>query len=264
MVQLLLTDGSRALNSSWSLGQNNLEAAEFIQGDNNTAGANSSEFIRLNNSGDTVTLNASSTVELNISGTTKLDVGPGKTDILTDGLDLNGNDIVNIGDVELDSLTKDGTGTINVNDTFNILNNVQMNNNQINMQDSGSGRIINLHNPSGETDDRAATKGYVDNAVSDPSLKENMSALSGGLAAVNQMKPVEFEWRVGANQGEPRLGLDAESIQNAHPQATATKDLQINGEEHPDTLTYHKQSVVALLVSAVQELSSRIEDLENA
>lgn len=104
-AEIILDNGNRAMNADFDLGgnnitssarvdfdqniniaQNTLEGCEFLQGDNNTAGASGSEWLRLDNVNNETNLNASGDINFQINGTTV-------ADIVSGGLRLSGNDV---------------------------------------------------------------------------------------------------------------------------------------------------------------------------
>ena len=92
---------------------------------------------------------------------------------------------------------------------------------------------------------------------SDIRLKENVEAMTNGLLTVMNMKPVWFDWKSNAPEGyEGRdFGFIAQWEKEHIPELVT---------EHPlnDMLAVHYPKITALLVSAVQTLTKRVEELE--
>jgi len=84
---------------------------------------------------------------------------------------------------------------------------------------------------------------------SDAALKENVVDITYGLAAVNQLRPVSFEWKGDRADGLTHLGLIAQEVEPIIPDIFT--DCGLRSDE-----------LIAVLIKSVQELSARIEVLE--
>jgi hypothetical protein len=110
------------------------------------------------------------------------------------------------------------------------------------------------------------TTAYV--TSSDYRLKENDSPISDGLTRLNQLKPKRFNFK--SNPNKTKLdGFFAHEVSSIVPEAImGDKDgMKINpdtGEEEMKFQGIDHSKLVPLLVSAVQELSAKVEALENA
>jgi hypothetical protein len=110
----------------------------------------------------------------------------------------------------------------------------------------------------------AVTNAYVQVAwtvVSDARDKMNFAPVPYGLDFVNQLKPTAFQFKVDRDTDEPngpvRYGFKAQEI------------LQLEGDtgiiidnEDPDKLRYNGESLIPVLVNAVQELSAQVAELQ--
>lgn len=92
---------------------------------------------------------------------------------------------------------------------------------------------------------------------SDIRLKENVEAMTNGLLTVMNMKPVWFDWKSSAPEGyEGRdFGFIAQWEKDHIPEL-------VTEHPHNDMLAVHYPKITALLVSAVQTLTKRVEQLE--
>ena len=93
------------------------------------------------------------------------------------------------------------------------------------------------------------------NTSSDYRLKQKVKTLPNGLNRVNQMKPVEFEWKKSKSKSEGFIAHELQEI----------CDYAVMGEKDGDRMQqvdYAK--ITPILVKAVQELSAKVEALENA
>ena len=109
------------------------------------------------------------------------------------------------------------------------------------------------------------TTAYV--TSSDYRLKENDSPISDGLTRLNQLKPKRFNFK--SNPNKTKLdGFFAHEVSSIVPEAImGDKDgMKINpdtGEEEMKFQGIDHSKLVPLLVSAVQELSAKVEALES-
>jgi hypothetical protein len=116
----------------------------------------------------------------------------------------------------------------------------------------------------------AATKGYVDTAVSDEKYKTNVETLLPGasLQKVLDIPARSFRWRddvpenIGKDDDKGRdiLGFIAQEIEAVIPEAVADC-LDAEGEFRHKAI--RRDSLIPVMWSAIQELTKRIEDLES-
>lgn len=112
----------------------------------------------------------------------------------------------------------------------------------------------------GDTGDNYSVKTIWSSSVSDIRLKQNIENTDvNGLDAVNQMRMRQFDWiRDGKHQP---IGFVADELETIDP------DLALGGGYDEDGNIDEKQvntyMVVAYLTKAVQELSAKVEELEN-
>jgi hypothetical protein len=102
-------------------------------------------------------------------------------------------------------------------------------------------------------------------ALSDERDKIDIEPLNYGLAFLNELNPVEFTWnmRDGAKVGVKDIGFiaqDLAAVEDAHD----SERLQLTLRSNPDRLEATPGRLIPILVKAIQELTARIEELENA
>jgi hypothetical protein len=103
---------------------------------------------------------------------------------------------------------------------------------------------------------------------SDYRLKENIVPMTGALATVAQLKPVNYKWKVDGSDGQ---GFIAHELQEVVPDAvTGTKDA-VDADGNPQYQGIDTSFLVATLTAAIQELkaivdtqAARITALESA
>jgi hypothetical protein len=99
------------------------------------------------------------------------------------------------------------------------------------------------------------------NTSSDYRLKENPTPLIGGLATIDQLQPCEFTWKSDGSTGR---GFIAHELQAVVPEAVTGEKDAVDAEGNPEYQGVDAAKLVPYLVSAVQELKTRVEALEAA
>lgn len=180
------------------------------------------------------------------TGERNVAVGHFALDSLTTGL---GN--VAVGAQALQDLTTGGGNTV-----INPITSAGAHNPVYNPTTADNNRFV-----AGST---AVTNAYVQVAwtvVSDERDKTDISAVPHGLAFVDALEPVAYRYRVSRDSDEGagplRYGFLAQDILALEGDAPVIID-----DEDPNKLKFNDQSLVAVLVQAVQELSARVRDLE--
>ena len=92
--------------------------------------------------------------------------------------------------------------------------------------------------------------------TSDRRLKRDITDLDLGLALVNALRPVSFR-RI--NDDTEELGFIAQEVQSALPRPLGMLSVDVDG-----TYMLRKDDLIAVLVKAVQELTARVKELEDA
>ena len=95
-------------------------------------------------------------------------------------------------------------------------------------------------------------------AGSDERLKEGIQPLIYGLGTVKALRPVSFAWK---HDGKQDIGLIAQEVQGVVPEIVGHMPMKVDGTDI-EALTLRKDALVAVLINAVQELASRLENLE--
>ena len=105
--------------------------------------------------------------------------------------------------------------------------------------------------------------------ASDIRLKQNISTITNGLSKINALNPVKFNWIHNFEPTENEkdlLGFIAQEVQNIIPEAVENfgNNSIIVGEtviENP--LRVNEKFIIPVLVKAIQELTARVQYLEN-
>jgi hypothetical protein len=133
--------------------------------------------------------------------------------------------------------------------------------------DYGSG----LDSPTGDLNDRivmgstSVTNAYIQvpwTVVSDARDKTNFAPVPHGLDFVKKLKPTAYQFRTDreseATNGGVRYGFKAQDIAAIEPEAV------IVDTTNPEKFYYNESNLIAVLVKAIQELTAKVERLENA
>jgi hypothetical protein len=97
-------------------------------------------------------------------------------------------------------------------------------------------------------------------SLSDGRDKKNVEESTYGLELINSLKPVTFEWetRDGVKKDIKDLGFIAQDIQKIDDEY-----LNLVYNENPEKLEVTYGRLVPVLVKAIQELSSKVNELQN-
>ena len=97
-------------------------------------------------------------------------------------------------------------------------------------------------------------------SLSDARDKTNVQESAYGLDLVKSLKPVTFEWdtRDGAKKGDKDLGFIAQDLQSVDDEY-----LGLVYAENPERLEASYGRLIPVLVKAIQELTAKVEALEN-
>jgi hypothetical protein len=111
----------------------------------------------------------------------------------------------------------------------------------------------------------AVTNAYIQVAwtvVSDARDKTNFAPVPHGLDFVKKLKPTAYQFRESREDDTPhggvRYGFKAQDIAAIEPEAV------IVDTTNPEKFYYNESNLIAVLVKAVQELTAKVERLENA
>ena len=91
------------------------------------------------------------------------------------------------------------------------------------------------------------------NQTSDARLKTNVSTLTSGLAMVNSLRGVRYNWK-DTSRPENKIGFIAQEVEKVAPELVITK------EDGFKAVNYGEMT--ALLVEAVKELTAQVEALK--
>ena len=98
--------------------------------------------------------------------------------------------------------------------------------------------------------------------ISDVQFKENINPIESALFKVQQLRGVEFDWKTDYNDRGHDIGFIAQEVEGV-------KGLEPFVSEHNNIITdkpakvVHYDKVVALLVEAVKEQQTQIEELKS-
>ena len=108
--------------------------------------------------------------------------------------------------------------------------------------------VLNI-NPSGVSITGVATAQDFD-ALSDINFKENVTTVNNALLKVEQLRGVKFDWK---ESGTPSYGVIAQELEQVLPELVHGND--------PKTVNYN--GIIGVLIEAIKELKSEIEELKS-
>jgi hypothetical protein len=103
------------------------------------------------------------------------------------------------------------------------------------------------------------TTGVLYNTTSDYRLKENTAKITNGVATINQLNPITFDWIADKSND---AGFLAHEFQAVLPRSvTGAKDA-VDAKGNPVYQQMDNSGVVPYLVAAIQELSAQVTTLQ--
>jgi hypothetical protein len=111
--------------------------------------------------------------------------------------------------------------------------------------------------------------------VSDERVKTDLVTISDAVDKINSLRAVNFKWKYGSEdrRAKNNIGLIAQDVYKVLPEAVTVPEGDYEVTDHPiiegekqaqNTWAIDKSKLVPLLIKAVQELSAKVETLENA
>ena len=174
---------------------------------------------------------------------------------------VNGN-IISQGEVQSGSLVV--TGDLN-QDHYNSIANGSISGGQdsytdgfVLNHDSNNGSLLEMYSAGSLTININGSNGTITatsvNQTSDQRLKTNIQTLDNGLEKTLQMRGVTYNWIDDNKTQEKQTGLIAQEVEKVFPEFVHTD------EEGMKSVNYAQMT--AVLIEAVKELNSKINDLE--
>jgi hypothetical protein len=103
-------------------------------------------------------------------------------------------------------------------------------------------------------------------AVSDGRDKKEIKELPVGLNFINGLKPVQFVWNdrdVEQKRDINDIGFIAQDLKKAQEETNIADSLRLVYESNPEKLEASYGRLIPILVKAIQDLSAKVEALEN-
>jgi hypothetical protein len=106
-------------------------------------------------------------------------------------------------------------------------------------------------------------------SASDLRLKQNIETIENGLDKIIALNPVKFNWIDGfveTEDGKDMLGFIAQEVQNAIPEAVedfSSNSITIGEKTIENPLRVNEKFIIPVLVKAIQELTQKVNALEN-
>jgi hypothetical protein len=104
--------------------------------------------------------------------------------------------------------------------------------------------------------------------ASDERLKQNILSLSNSLDVINGLNPVQFNWIDNfeeSENGKTLYGFVAQEVQNVFPDAVENfgSRVEVDGTVVENPLTVREKFLIPVLVKAIQEQQTIIDDLKS-
>jgi hypothetical protein len=96
--------------------------------------------------------------------------------------------------------------------------------------------------------------------ISDATLKYNINPVEFALDKIKQLKGVTFNYLKGNKES---AGLLAQDVEKVMPSAVTERKVPLHKDDDKAYKTLHYDSVTAILVEAIKELTAKVEKLEN-
>ena len=124
-----------------------------------------------------------------------------------------------------------------------------------------SSNILRISNASSNVTNDAGT--VVGSQTSDVRLKNVLGDVTYGLAEINKINPIQFNFKNDENV-QKRIGFSAQDLQSIIPESVYnTKNTkEVDGVEIEDVLGMEYVQITPVLVNAVKELSTEIDNLK--
>jgi len=164
------------------------------------------------------------------------------------------------GNMKVDGYIRAGTGSTN---GYRLGASAEMSydNSRLEFHVGHLASIKTLIDSSGNLHAKADVVGY-SATISDIQFKENINPIESALFKVQQLRGVEFDWKKDYNDRGHDIGFIAQQVESV-------KGLEPFVSEHNNIITdkpakvVHYDKVVALLVEAVKEQQTQIEELKS-
>ena len=95
--------------------------------------------------------------------------------------------------------------------------------------------------------------------ISDATLKYNISPVEFALDKIQQLKGVTFNY---FKDGKESAGLLAQDVEKVMPSAVSERKLPLHTGDDKTYKTLHYDSMTAILVEAIKELTAKVKKLE--
>ena len=96
--------------------------------------------------------------------------------------------------------------------------------------------------------------------ISDATLKYNINPVEFALDKIKQLKGVTFNYLKGDRAS---AGLLAQDVEKVMPSAVSERKIPLHTDDDKSYKTLHYDSITAILVEAIKELTAKVEKLEN-
>jgi len=96
--------------------------------------------------------------------------------------------------------------------------------------------------------------------ISDATLKYDINPVEFALDKINQLKGVSYKYK---HNNRESAGLLAQDVEKVMPSAVKTKKVPLVTGDDKEYKTLHYDSMTAILVEAIKELTAKVKKLES-
>ena len=211
----------------------------FAPGGTQIFNVNGAERMRINSSGNMGIGTASPTQRLSVSGNLNVTGGQliaGATTVFADGS-------IGTPSLQFNSFVGAAAGAVSVGNSTSAV------------------AHISFKNPNGHVGQISTTGTTTTYSTSsDYRLKENVAPMQNALATVAALKPVTYTWKADGSAGQ---GFIAHELQEVVPECVTGEKDAVSADGSPMYQGVDTSFLVATLVAAIQELTARLEAVEN-
>ncbi len=98
--------------------------------------------------------------------------------------------------------------------------------------------------------------------ISDKRVKDNVKTIEFGLDKIKNLRGVEFTWNKGSREGERDLGVIAQEVEKVEPKLVREHEMPLLDESGKIYKTVDYEKITAVLIEAVKEQQTQIDELK--
>ena len=174
---------------------------------------------------------------------------------------MYGPNTLGVGNITMGTPTSNGNGQIRIATTVASNTNITVDTQHSGL--SGAYYVFSIYHNGvnkGSISHNGTTTSY--NTSSDYRLKENIVDLDDGLNVVNRLMPRRFTFKNNDTDQRVHTGFIAHEVQEVMPELVIGEKDAVDSDGNDIIQVIDKSGIIAVLVSAVQELSKEVDALK--